>query len=66
MAGTWVAFESQADNLLGVGNDNNGAPDIFADDLQAGTGENDGGGGSGGVGCFIATAAYDSRIAEEK
>jgi len=54
--GSSVTFQSDADNLVGVGNDNNGAPDIFADDLQAGAG---GGGGSssGGGGCFIATAA---------
>ena len=54
--GSSVTFESDATNLLGVGNDNNGAPDIFADDLQAGAGQNEGDGNSSG-GCFIATAA---------
>jgi Tol biopolymer transport system component len=55
--GKSVIFESDATNLLGVGNDNNGAPDIFADDLQAGAGQNEANGNSSG-GCFIATAAY--------
>jgi Tol biopolymer transport system component len=62
--GSSVTFESDATNLLGVGNDNNGVPDIFADDLQAGAG----GGGessSGGGGCFIATAADGSGMAGE-
>jgi len=63
--GSSVTFESDADNLVGVGNDNNGAPDIFADDLQAGAGEDEGGGdGDGGSGCFISTAAYESGRAE--
>jgi len=62
--GSSVTFESDATNLMGVGNDNNGVPDIFADDLQAGAG----GGGessSGGGGCFIATAADGSGMAGE-
>lgn len=62
--GSYVAFQSDATNLMGVGNDNNGVPDIFADDLQAGAG----GGGessSGGGGCFIATAADGSGMAGE-
>jgi Tol biopolymer transport system component len=61
--GKSVIFESDADNLLGVGNDNNVAPDIFADDLQTGAGgdESDGDGNSGS-GCFISTAA-DGRQA---
>jgi len=62
-----VTFQSDADNLVGVGNDNNGAPDIFADDLQAGAGGGGGGGsGSGGGGCFIATAADGSVVTGEK
>jgi Tol biopolymer transport system component len=60
--GRSVAFESDADNL--VAGDTNTAPDIFVDDLQAGAGE--GGGGDGDGGCFIATAAYGSRMAGEK
>ncbi|MEE9119683.1 MAG: hypothetical protein V3U56_00160 [Syntrophobacteria bacterium] len=60
--GRSVAFESDADNL--VAGDTNMAPDIFVDDLQAGAGE--GGGGDGDGGCFIATAAYGSRISGEK
>jgi Tol biopolymer transport system component len=62
--GKSVIFQSDADNLLGVGNDNNMAPDIFVDDLQPAAG---GGGGSnsGGGGCFIATAADGSRMAGE-
>ena len=59
--GGCVTFQSDANNLLGVGNDNNGAPDVFADDLQAGAG----GGGGGGGGCFIATAADGSGMAGE-
>ena len=35
--GRYVAFESDATNLLGVGNDNNAWPDIFVHDLQTGT-----------------------------
>jgi Tol biopolymer transport system component len=34
--GRYVAFESDADNLLGVGNDNNGSTDVFVHDLQTG------------------------------
>jgi Tol biopolymer transport system component len=62
--GSSVTFESDADNLVGVGNDNNLAPDIFVDDLQAAAG---GGGGSdsSGGGCFIATAADGSGMAGE-
>ena len=63
--GRYVAFESDATNLVGVGNDNNGVPDIFADDLQVEAGGG-GGSGNGGGGCFISTAAYESRVAEEK
>lgn len=62
--GSSVTFESDATNLMGVGNDNNGVPDIFADDLQAGAG----GGGessSGGGGCFISTVADGSGMAGE-
>ena len=33
--GRFVAFESSATNLLGVGNDNNGWPDIFVHDRDA-------------------------------
>ena len=56
--GRYVAFVSNATNLVGVGNDSNGVPDIFADDLQAAAGGGGGGGSSsGGGGCFIATAA---------
>ena len=62
--GKSVIFESDADNLVGAGNDNNGAPDIFADDLQAGAGQNEGDGNSSG-GCFIATAADESGMAGE-
>ena len=65
--GRYVAFESDATNLVGVGNDNNGAPDIFVDDLQAAAGGGGGGGSSsGGGGCFISTAADGSRMAGEK
>jgi Tol biopolymer transport system component len=35
--GRYVAFVSNADNLLGVGNDNNGFLDVFVHDLQTGT-----------------------------
>jgi Tol biopolymer transport system component len=35
--GRYVAFVSDADNLLGVGNDNNGFFDVFVHDLQTGT-----------------------------
>ena len=59
--GTSVTFESDATNL--VGNDTNGKVDIFVDDLQAGTGEDEGDGdGNSSGGCFIATAA-DGRQA---
>jgi Tol biopolymer transport system component len=54
--GSSVTFQSDADDLVGAGNDNNGAPDIFADDLQAGAGQSEGDGNSSS-GCFIATAA---------
>jgi Tol biopolymer transport system component len=64
--GSSVTFESVADNL--VAGDTNTAPDIFADDLQAGAGEDEGGGdgnSGGGGGCFIATAADGSGMAGE-
>ena len=65
--GSSVIFESDADNLVGAGNDNNGATDIFADDLQAGAGGGGGGGSSsGGGGCFISTAADGSIMAGKK
>jgi Tol biopolymer transport system component len=35
--GRYVAFVSDADNLLGVGNDNNVSADVFVHDLQTGT-----------------------------
>jgi Tol biopolymer transport system component len=51
-----VTFQSVADNL--VAGDTLGFPDIFADDLQAGAGGNEGDGdGNSSGGCFIATAA---------
>ena len=54
--GSSVTFQSDADL---VADDNNGVPDIFADDLQAGAGEDEGGGnGNNSSGCFIATAGY--------
>jgi Tol biopolymer transport system component len=64
--GKSVTFQSDADNL--VAGDMPfpfGFPDIFVDDLQTGAG---GGGGSdsGDGGCFIATAAFESRMAGEK
>jgi Tol biopolymer transport system component len=59
--GSSVAFQSIADNL--VAGDANTALDIFVDDLQAGTGEDEGDGdGNSSGGCFIATAA-DGRQA---
>jgi Tol biopolymer transport system component len=62
--GKSVTFQSDAANLV-VG-DGNGFSDIFADDLQAGAGEDEGGGdGNSGGGCFIATAADGSRMAGE-
>ena len=65
--GSSVIFESDATNLVGVGNDSNGVPDIFADDLQAAAGGGGGGGSSsGGGGCFIATAADGSVVTGEK
>jgi Tol biopolymer transport system component len=65
--GSSVTFESDATNLVGVGNDNNGAPDIFVDDLQAAAGGGGGGGSSsGGGGCFISTAADGSVVTGEK
>jgi Tol biopolymer transport system component len=63
--GKSVTFQSDADNL--VAGDTNIAPDIFVDDLQAGAGEDEGGGdGNSGGGCFIATAAFESRMAGKK
>jgi Tol biopolymer transport system component len=35
--GRYVAFESFATNLVGVGNDNNNKPDVFVHDRQTGT-----------------------------
>jgi Tol biopolymer transport system component len=35
--GRYVAFESFATNLVGVGNDNNNRPDVFVHDRQTGT-----------------------------
>lgn len=65
--GKFVAFESDATNLVGVGNDNNGAPDIFADHLQTGAGEGGGSGdGNSAGGCCIATAADGFGMAGEK
>ncbi len=65
--GSSVTFQSDADNLVGVGNDKNMAPDIFVDGLQTGAGGGGGGGSSsGGGGCFIATAADGSGMAGEK
>jgi hypothetical protein len=63
--GSSVTFESDATNLVGVGNDTNGAPDIFADDLQAGAAHNESDGNSGG-GCFIDTAANGSVATGKK
>ncbi len=54
--GKSVTFQSDADNL--VAGDTNTAPDIFVDDLQAGAGDDEGGGdGNSGSGCFISIAA---------
>ncbi len=62
--GSSVAFVSDATNL--VGDDTNGVPDIFVDDLQAAGGEDEGGGnGNSSSGCFIDTARYSSRVAKE-
>lgn len=63
--GKSVTFQSDADNL--VAGDTNAAPDIFFDDLQAGAGEDEGGGnGNSSSGCFIATAAYGSVVTGKK
>ncbi|MCG6946705.1 MAG: calcium-binding protein, partial [Deltaproteobacteria bacterium] len=61
--GSSVTFESDATNF--VANDTNSAPDIFADDLQAGAGGDgsDGNGNSGG-GCFISTAGHGFGMVE--
>ena len=65
--GNYVAFESAASNL--VAGDMPlpiGFIDIFVHELQAGTGQSgSGGSSSGGSGCFIATAAFESRMAGE-
>jgi Tol biopolymer transport system component len=63
--GKSVTFQSDADNL--VAGDTNAAPDIFFDDLQAGAGEDEGGGnGNSSSGCFIDTAAYGSVVTGKK
>jgi Tol biopolymer transport system component len=66
--GNYVVFESAASNL--VAGDMPlpiGFIDIFVHELQAGTGQSgSGGSSSGGSGCFIATAAFESRMAGEK
>jgi hypothetical protein len=48
--GRYVAFQSDATNLVGVGNDTNGSTDIFVHDLQLGTTRRVGVGSTGGQG----------------
>ena len=57
--GRSVIFESDADNLIGVGNDTNGSTDVFVDDRPGGNEETSGSSSSSNSGCFIATAASD-------
>jgi Tol biopolymer transport system component len=55
--GKFVAFQSDADNLIGVGNDTNGTTDVFVDDRPGGNEETSGSSSSSNSGCFMATAA---------
>jgi Tol biopolymer transport system component len=57
--GKFVAFQSDADNLIGVGNDTNGSTDVFVDDRPGGNEETSGSSSSSISGCFIATVASD-------
>ena len=52
-----LGFESDADNLIGVGNDTNGNTDVFVDDRPGGNGGASGSSSSSNSGCFMATAA---------
>ena len=54
-----LGFESDADNLIGVGNDTNGNTDVFVDDRPGGNEETSGSSSSSISGCFIATVASD-------